>query len=326
MGNAVGLAKEEYSFRIRVDRSPGDTIECQESEIVLPTGGLCRSIRLRNSNLAESIKNAARWALIGDGFKTADDAEAAGRRVEVAFTVALARNRIGADFGSRARKSFITEEGLKLLEQQNGQRVLNDKHGLMTYSSEPSPKFGSFSAQLLRGANREAFQSDYARALAAAPSLSDRDVLAFGIFNASFFSATADTRFLLLVIAIEAMIDLAYRHTDSVRHVSSLIEATKLASIPDADKRSIIGSLNWLKRESINQSGRRLVTQRLGDRVYEGRVAADYFTDLYHMRSSLVHGSVPYPSIEDVSRIVANLEVFVSDLLTVPILGPPVAR
>jgi hypothetical protein len=318
--------KEEYSFRVRVNRSPNDTIECQENEINLPTGGLCKNIRLRNTNLSESIKNAPHWSLIGDGFSTAADAAASGRRIEVAFMLALARSRVGADFGSRAPKGLFTNAGLRLLEQQNGQRMLNDDHGSMVYSSEPSPRFVSFSAKLLRGANREAFQNDYAQALAATPNLSEREVLAFDLFNASFFQTTADTRFLLLTMAIEAIIELSDRDALSVKHVASLVAATKAAAIPDADKQSILGSLAWLRQESIGQGGRRLVTQRLGNRLYEGKVAANYFTDVYHMRSSLVHGSIPYPTFNDVSRVVGNLEVFVSDLLTAPILGPPAAR
>jgi hypothetical protein len=42
----------------------------------------------------------------------------------------------------------------------------------------------------------------------------------------------------------------------------------------------------------------------------------------YNLRSRLVHGTDPFPSFEDVSSIVADVEVFVSDLLWVGHLPP----
>lgn len=313
----------EYTFRVRVNRSPTDTIECQESEIHLPTGGLCRSLRLQNKKSDESIKSATHLELTGDGFVTESEAAVSGRRIEVAFMVALARVRVGADFGLRAPKSLVTNEGLKLLERQHGQRVLNDDHGLMVYSSEPKPRFVIVSAQMLRGANLTVFQTHLEQALKVAPDLTDKEVLAFTLFNASFFQPTADTRFLLLVMAIEALIELAPRDMASQAHVHALVTATKTASIPDADRRSMLGSLQWLKKESINQAGKRLTARRLGSRLYANMPAPEYFSHVYLMRSNLVHGNLPYPTFDDVATIVGPLEVFVSDLLTVPILGVP---
>lgn len=216
-------------------------------------------------------------------------------------------------------------EGLKLLEQQHGQRMLNDVHGLMTYVEHPPPKFALFKANMLRGANLQVFKDSFHLAAAAKPVFSQRERLAFVLFNASFFQPTADSRFLLLVVAIEALIEPEARSGEAQAHVKSLIAATNAAAIPDAEKASMVGTLRWLANESISQAGRRLVTSRLGTRQYEKHSAAAFFTLAYQMRSNLVHGNLPYPTFEAVSAIAAPLEVFVSDLLTQPFIGLPPA-
>ena len=52
-------------------------------------------------------------------------------------------------------------------------------------------------------------------------------------------------------------------------------------------------------------------------------VAAVGISHVYQLRSNLVHGNLPYPTFETVGAVAGALEVFVSDLLTVPILGAP---
>jgi hypothetical protein len=57
--------------------------------------------------------------------------------------------------------------------------------------------------------------------------------------------------------------------------------------------------------------------------VYGDRTAPDFFSYCYQMRSNLVHGNLPVPTFEEVGGVAATLEVFVSDLLTGPVLGYP---
>jgi hypothetical protein len=105
--------------------------------------------------------------------------------------------------------------------------------------------------------------------------------------------------------------------------VASLIEQTKSSSLPVKERNSILGSLRLLRRESINQAGKRFTAERLGGRVYGDRTAPDFFSYCYQMRSNLVHGNLPVPTFEEVGGVAATLEVFVSDLLTGPVLGYP---
>lgn len=278
-------------------------------------------LRARQDDLP--IRDSDQLALVGSGYETENDANTAGSRLQDALMVALARVRVGADFGHRAAKGMFTHHGLKWVEEQIGQRVLNNIHGLMVFQSEPKPRFASTNGQMTRGASPEIFMSAFTQAITLQPQISERDLLAYTLFNASFFQPTADSRFLLLVMSIEALIEPALRSSDAQIHVASLIEQTKSSSLPVEERNSILGPLRWLRRESINQAGKRLTTERLGGRVYGDKTAPEFFSYCYQMRSNLVHGNLPVPTFEEVGGVAATLEVFVSDLLTGPVLGYP---
>lgn len=311
----------DYVFRIRVDRSPRDTINCSEQEISLVEGGDGHRIYLTGKNAGQSLKQTEQYSLFGTGYASESEAKVAGEQYETALLISLAHVRVGADFGYRAAKSIVTHDGLRHLEEVHGERMLNDVHGLMVYARAPRPKFATFHANLLRGANLEKFVQAFKSAAAARSQLDERERLAYSLFNSSFFQPTADSRFLLLVMSVEALIEPADRSAEARSHVDALIAATKSAAIPESERESMLGSLSWLRKESINQAGRHLASTRLAGRAYKGKSAADFFTYVYQLRSSLVHGSIPSPTFEQVSAAAAPLEVFVSELLTCHVLG-----
>ncbi len=316
-------SKKTYTFRIRIDRAPTDTIECKENKIYLDAANLPEQLVLYNKTPNQAIKEALHFCLIAGGFDSEEKALEAGKLHEAALMVALARVRVGANFGDRAVKGFLTPEGLRQLELQHGHRFVNDVHGLMAYTQQPPPKFALFKANMLRGANPQVFQEAFRSALASKPNISTKERIAYVLFNASFFQITAESRFLLLVMAIEALIEPEKRSDEAVAHVKSLIDATKAANIQAHEKDSMQGALQWLFHESIKQAGKRFVRTRLGTRKYEERSASAFFSHVYDMRSNLVHGNLPYPSYEAINAIAAPLEVFVSDLLTQPFIGLP---
>lgn len=148
-------------------------------------------------------------------------------------------------------------------------------------------------------------------------------MLALALFNASFFQRSADSRFVLLVMAVEALIDPAPRSAEARAYVDGLITQTRSSSLSEAEKQSIIGALRCLRNESINSAGRRLASARLPSKFYQDKLPPDFFSHCYQLRSNLVHGNLPFPTFEEVGAAAATLEVFVSDLLTVPFLGAP---
>lgn len=136
-----------YSFRVRLNRSPTDTIQTEANEIVLTVEEEpVRRLRLHNPESGATILNSTQLVLTCDGYDTEAEALAAGERYQDALAIALARHRVGADFGLRVPKGFFTEAGLAMLQQQLGQPVLNSVHGLMaSWPSPPSQDRGSLS-------------------------------------------------------------------------------------------------------------------------------------------------------------------------------------
>lgn len=309
-----------FSFRIRFNRSATDTIQTEENEITLLPSGATTPLRFHNPEPNGTIFNATQLALIGDGYQSSDEASSKGQIYYHALIVALARHRVGSDFGLRTPKGLFTNHGLAWLEQELQQRVLNSDHGLMVYETEPKPKFALTKFDAVRGINKEMFESTFLAATSKNLEFSTQEIIAFSLFNDSFFRQSADSRFLLLMIAVEALIELRPHTGTTIKHVESLISQTTTALLPELDKKSLIGSLQWLKKESISQAGKQLTEERLGERKYMNLPAPKFFTHCYSLRSKLVHGNIPFPTFEEISSTVGDLEVFVSDLLTAPFI------
>jgi hypothetical protein len=308
-----------YSFRIRINRSNLNFINSDLTEVRLPAQDARFALFLRSAIHEKSMKEAEQLVLAGEGFTSEEAATEAGRRFEDVFMIALAKGRIGADFGDRAPKSFFTEVGLRAFFPPGERLTRNNAHGLMVYPSEPKAQFVAWGPHsLMTGMTLETFHAEFGAAAERNRKLTDRERVAFVLFNSSFFQPGADARFLLLTMAIEVLIEPAQKSSEAMQLVDGLIEQTQKSAVQRSEKDSLIGSLKWLRDESITKAGQRLAREKLGDKCYEGLSVGDYFANIYSIRSRLVHGNVPLPTFEEINTVAAQLEVFVSDLLTVP--------
>ena len=77
----------------------------------------------------------------------------------------------------------------------------------------------------------------------------------------------------------------------------------------------MVGVLNWLRNESIGQAGKNLA-RTLEPRQYNGMAPAAFFNKCYAVRSRLVHGLLPLPTLEEIGRWASPLQEFVADLLS----------
>jgi hypothetical protein len=119
----------------------------------------------------------------------------------------------------------------------------------------------------------------------------------------------------MLMMAIETMLNLQDRDEATSAHVRELISLTQGAALPDSQKQSLLGSLEWMLQESISQSGRRLATT-LTSRTYMNQTPQKFFRTCYDLRSRLVHGATPRPDFDSVNTAAAQLELFVGHLLS----------
>lgn len=90
-----------YSFRVRINRCPSTTINSTAALVALPVEIPNVSLSLRSPSGRESIREAQRWVLVGEGFASAEHAKQMGTRFQDALIIALSKARIAADFGER---------------------------------------------------------------------------------------------------------------------------------------------------------------------------------------------------------------------------------
>ena len=321
-----------YSFRIRFILPDQIRVGIESEECPLTPEGSIPKITLRSkkprSLIADSkelvpkllISDSKELVLRGDGYSSEEEAWLAGEHARDAITRVFARLRMGADFGDRAPKGVVTNVGLKMLEQQAGERVLNDVHGLMTFETEPSPVFVGVEVKASLKKSPEKFVQALRLSLNFRDELKLEERVSFDLFGASFFNPSPDARLVLLMMAVETLLKPEPRSSAVKQHVDELIRLTKESTtLPEDEKKSLLGSLEQLYTESIGQAGRKLA-KKLGNRKYLGHSPREFFTYCYNLRSWLVHGDVPPPTREEVDQAATKLQDFVGDLLSGPLL------
>jgi hypothetical protein len=302
---------EEYGFRIRF-RLP-DSVRLGGEEV---TWALAPGVWMRSLVEDQPIKEASALAVRGEGAGSAEEATYLGERWRDALETAFARLGVGADFGERGPRSYLSEAGMRLYENQFGApRVLNDEPGLSVFTMHPPPRFVRGSATATKSLDEANTKAAITVAFASGPHHTPAQRLAFDLYSASFFQPAADARLLMLMMAIETMLDLQDRDEATSAHVRELISLTQGAALPDSERQSLLGSLRWMLQESISQSGRRLAASLTG-RAYMNQAPQKFFTTCYKLRSRLVHGATPRPDFDSVNIAATYLEQFVGDLLS----------
>lgn len=281
-----------------------------------------KNVRLKAGQGAQALSDAREILLLGEPFVDEVQAKASAERWVSILQRALACVNVGADFGPEVPKSTFTEAGLQTLEGQFGVRTLNDVHGISVFDNEPKPQFVRQHFELQIGVDAERLASAIKETVSKGSVMSQTERTAYELYAASFFERWPEARFMMLMMAVEMLIEPMPRSTTVRELVAELISQTRGSDLPRDEIDSIVGSLRWLENESIGQAGRRLAGL-LGDRSYldeqDSESAEQFFTRSYALRSALVHGHEPRPTAEQIGYRAAHLEHFVADLLA---LGP----
>lgn len=309
--NAMALC-----FRIRFVLGRSSAIGSDQTEIAIADPIEGRELRLRPTDSGTSLSEAKALVLTGRPFDSERDAHTAAERWLGVLQKVFAHLHIGADFGDRAAGGGLYKQGLRMFEGLTGQRVLNDDHGILVYECEPEPRFARVGAvNVVTGPGGDRLISEIERASRLRVEMSTTERLAFDLYAASFSESSPDARLAMLMMAMETLIEPGPRSTVVREHVDRMIAATRSSGLGRQEIDSIVGSLQWLLCESINQAGRKLAA-RLGNRKYMDEAPSKFFTSCYGLRSRLFHGHEPRPTRAEVGTRAASLEHFVGDLLS----------
>jgi hypothetical protein len=207
-------------------------------------------------------------------------------------------------------------------EIPTGSRFVYDEPGLTLFDDEARPMVVVRTSSAWAGRAPSALIEAVKRVRQANAALTPLEQTAFELYSSSFAAASTDARFIVLMMAVETLIDPHPRGAAVVTHVDALIDLTRRSGLPQEEIDSLTGSLRSMQKQSISQAGKRLMGV-LGAEVFQGLPADKFFTRCYSLRSSLVHGKHPRPSGETIDTHTRDLERLVASLLATPMRDQP---
>jgi hypothetical protein len=304
-----------YCFRLPFTMPSRTLLGLTETQFFLQDEGE-RRIWLKSSGVEDQrLCDATNLVVRGEGYATEDEAAQEGERWRDVISRAFARVHLAADFGDRKPFGTLTEAGEAWFSERVGHPVLGDWPGVTVFEDRSGLRFAASNAEGCRRPSEDRNRLVLTHAARLHDPLDAPERLAFDLYSGSFFQPSADSRLLMLTMAVETLLDLQRRSDAARAHVTIMIQATEAnTGLTESERDSLRGSLTWLQDESIGQAGRRLA-ETLEPRTYGDTAPAAFFTRCYEMRSALTHGHTPRPDRGDVDVLAANLEIFVGDLL-----------
>lgn len=145
---------------------------------------------------------------------------------------------------------------------------------------------------------------------------SENLIRAIEIYNTSIYLNIVNqtARFILLMTAIESLIEQPKVSKRLQNSLDSYIKRIKKLKIKSNEKASIQGSLYNLKKTSIKKSGKILVESLLdNDKKYNEFSPAVFFSHAYDLRSKFVHSGVTKTKYLDIRH--NQLQSFVKDII-----------
>lgn len=264
---------------------------------------------------SESLYKTSDFTIQVDGLATWESAQESAPVFEAALKRALVSTGVGGDLGERSASSFLTEYGCRYFAEKLGVPVVeHDRLGAHVYEVGSRPKYVGFKADPRIGRSTDRLGEEFIRSCGLGP-LNPRQKVAFDLFSTSQFLPEADGRFLLLFMALEALVELQPRDEAAQTLVDELEGITRDAlGLGDADRSSILGSLGWLRKESIRQGGLR-VCRELGDCEIDGWAPSDLYNESYRVRNGLTHPRGSLPTREAVSNLIGPLQKLVQAMM-----------
>lgn len=309
-----------YNFRLRVNLlgyrffSDDEVVEVG----ALPDGG---TLRLQSGSAGIPI-NASDWiVLLGGSFDSEVAASAVGSETRARFLQWAVRYDVGVDWGGssgRVPEGVFTAAGLEYFAKELSSPVRPDVHGIDVYEDVPGLRFiraPSFTPSVASTIDtfRVGLQTP-------AQPMTRKQQIAAEIFTSHRFDASPRSRFLTLMTAIESLLDPKERGTEAQAVVAALLRAIAESTLDKSTKNSMKGAVQWLRSESIGQSGRRLATAFLSGRQYDGKPPGTFFSDIYEIRSGIVHrGDSPKRMFE----LTNATQQFTKDLILASIAAGP---
>lgn len=145
-----------YMFRVRFKVGSTTRIDAKVDELVLDETGDVR-VFLRSLTAGQLVIDANELAMRGEGYATAAQAAAEGKRWVGALVLGMIAEFVGTEFGERSPTGWLSTAGLELVSAANPDvRAYNNIAGLQVLSQSPQPVFPRVQATAIAGRNGDA--------------------------------------------------------------------------------------------------------------------------------------------------------------------------
>lgn len=294
--------------------------ESESIEINLPSSSTV--FKLAALRGAKSLKEAEWFVVSGKGYESKEEAWREGQRLRDTLQFLAVRMERSIDLGNdkpTSRMSDGLKRKMERVAREHGEEVrcYDNVHGLAVYAEHPRPMVHDAYGQItVHSPSGPGFQELLAEVHAIDLNLDERSSLACSLYGAAQVEESPRVRFLFLVMAIESLLKTRRRIPGAVSLVDRFIESTQQSSLDSAEKDSLLGSLRWLRNESISRMGKQLMQKYVGDQQYGGMKAPGLFRHCYSIRSQLLHNGKPDSEDVHIPSLVHRLDRLVADLLS----------
>jgi hypothetical protein len=305
----------DFNFRLRFHLPSGSRIESHSEKLFILEETDGKRLYLCSGVIGTPIKEHSHAALIGGRYSSGDEAREAAERAKKALLTWAVQQRLGIDLGDGHQRSILTNAGREMLEREFKKPIRNDIHGIDVYEHQENLMFVLMHFDAILGKSPETFIEQIATSFRNPLVLTEKQILAAELYCASFFDVSFRSRLITLVTAIEALLEPAPRSPDVQMIVSTMETMVRQTDIDQSIKEAMIGSLQWLRQDSIGQAGRDLCMHFLGSTQYFGMVASRFFSYCYELRSQILHFGKPIEDAVDLLAVSNTCQAFVADLL-----------
>jgi hypothetical protein len=236
-------------------------------------------------------------------------AEVLGRRALAALMIVALRRGFGCMLTERLPSGQLFGAGRRALAGDRFDELLDDVLGITVYHETGRVGFVNMPpVSLLVSSPAAPLLAEWSGALAEAVQVSETVSTSFDLWSSSRSEGSGRARLLLLVMAIEALVDQAPRSESEINLLDTFLSVVRDSSLPDDARKRLRNGLSVLKRESVGTSCQRMVVDRLGE------AAGQTFRRCYRLRNLIAHGGKA-PDARMLSQEANELDLIVKMLL-----------
>ena len=308
------MATYRLRFRFHVSQKGMITGNEKEIEFTLPN----QRSATRHCTDAEKFSDSTKFVILSGGYSTEGQALEYAGKLKDAVLCFGAKFRLGVDVGKDKASGHVSKHVKDKIFDEQSIKMIDDVHGITAYSEDYPTSCVSISSVGIVSPPRESsfFTKEVCKILETPDPLGNQIKLAMELLTSSYFESSPRARFLTLVLAAESILAPENHESDVKYLIDEFIEKTKVSDITSKEKQSVLGSLNWLYKDSISQSLRKMASKHLPEKTYGGLSPEKFISKCYDARSKLVHTGSVENSKYNIGTLAANLEVYMTDMLT----------